>query len=134
MDPAATSNDEQQIRKAIDNYVVAMERGDPQLWESLFWLDDPALSIVENDRPHLLGREYVDFLTGLIGKRGPHPSGQKWYETRVHFLSTSIAYTTSLRDETFSGGIVKTSRVTLVFKKKDDQWRIIHGHFSFVPE
>lgn len=134
MDREIRNNAELQIRKTIDNYTAAIERGDPELWESLFWLDDPALSVLENDRPHLLGRKYIDFLTGLIRKQGPHPSNQKWYETQVYFLSANVAYTTSLRDEIFAGGVTKTSRITLVFKKKEDQWRIIHGHFSIVPE
>ena len=31
-------------------------------------------------------------------------------------------------------GEARTSRVTLVFLKKGNEWKIIHGHFSYVPK
>jgi hypothetical protein len=37
----------------------------------------------------------------------------------------------SLRDEISTA---TTSRVTLVFRKKGNEWRITHGHFSNVPK
>ena len=126
--------DNKAILDVIDNYPRAFELGDPELWESLFWLDDPDFSVIENDKPHLMGREYIDFITGLIRQRGKQPAGPKWYKTQVHALSDGLAYTTSLRDETFRNGITKTSRITLLFRKKEGEWRIIHSHFSIVPE
>lgn len=134
METKASPGAEKAILAVIDNYVRAGELGDPGLWESLFWLDDPDFTVIENDRPHLMGREYIDFITGLIRERGKGSAGPKWYKTNVNILSPDIAYTTSLRDEVFPSGIEKASRITLVFKKKEGQWRIIHGHFSVVPD
>ncbi|MCD6485504.1 MAG: nuclear transport factor 2 family protein [Candidatus Odinarchaeota archaeon] len=31
-------------------------------------------------------------------------------------------------------GAFRTSRVTLIFLKKDNRWKIIHGHFSYMPK
>jgi hypothetical protein len=56
----------------------------------------------------------------------------RFYDTQVHLLSPEVAYSVSLRDQEEDGEI-KTSRVTLVFLKKGNEWRIIHGHFSYVP-
>ena len=50
---------------------------------------------------------------------------------RVCFLSPEVAYCVSLRDEI---NTLTTSRVTLVYQKKDDEWRIIYGHFSDIPK
>lgn len=57
----------------------------------------------------------------------------KFYDTEVHMLSPEVAYSASLRDQD-EDGEVKTSRVTLVFFKKGDEWKIIHGRFSYVPQ
>jgi len=66
METKASPGAEKAILAVIDNYVRAGELGDPGLWESLFWLDDPDFTVIENDKPHLMGREYIDFITGLI--------------------------------------------------------------------
>ena len=126
-----SEEDRKKILQIITNYTVAGQTGNTGLWESLFWLDELGFTVIENDRPHVMGRKHIDFLTGISRERGPQPNNQKWYDTQVYFVSTDIAYTVSLCDEF---NINKTSRVTLLFKKKHDEWRIIHGHFSFVPE
>jgi hypothetical protein len=56
----------------------------------------------------------------------------RFYDTKVHLLSPTVAYSVSLREER-ENKEVKISRVALVFLKKDDRWKIIQGHFSHVP-
>jgi len=56
----------------------------------------------------------------------------KFYNTKVNMLTSEVAYSVSLRDQKENGKI-KTSRVTLIFLKKGNEWRIIHGHFSYLP-
>jgi len=125
------SGEEAKVQKVLDSYAVALERGDAELWESLFWLDDPNFTAIENDRPHVLDRKYIEWIAALLRQRGPRPGNQRWYDTRVFLLTPEVACTVSLREEL---DVKKTSRVTLVFQKKGDQWRIVHGHFSCVPE
>ncbi len=125
-----TIPDQQAVQAVVDGYPQALETGDADLWGRLFWAEDPEFSVIENDRPHRLGGEYIAFIRGLIEKRGRMPA-QRWYDTRIHFVSPTAAYTTSLRDELNTG---ETSRVTLVLVKRDDQWRILHAHFSCVPK
>ena len=115
----------------IDSYTKALETGDAELWESLYWLDDPGFSEIKNDKPHPLDRRYIEQIAAWLRKNGPSKPNQRWYDTRVFFLSPDVAYSISLRDE-FNTGI--TSRVTLVYLRKAGQWRIIHGHFSDVPK
>ncbi len=57
----------------------------------------------------------------------------RFYDTKIHILSPEVAYSVSLRDQD-EDGEVKTSRVTLIFLKKENEWKIIHGHFSYTPK
>ncbi len=128
MDVQAESRE---ILQIIDKYAV-MGGGDAERFRALFWVDDPNLTNVENDRPYLLGQDYVEFLADLVRKEGAGgPVGQRFYDTKIFFLTPDVAYSVSLRDEL---NIAKTSRVTFVYQKKHGEWRIIHGHFSYVPE
>ena len=126
----STDADEREMLEIIENYANLGPSGDADGFSNLFWPDDPNFAMVENDRPHPLGPEYVEMLTHLIRERGRLPN-QRFYDTRVYFLTPEVAYSVSLRDELNSK---KTSRVTFVYQRKQDEWRIIHGHFSYVPE
>ena len=57
----------------------------------------------------------------------------RFYDIKVYMLSPEIAYSVLLRDQD-ENGVTKTSRVTLIFLKKDNKWKIIHGHFSYMPK
>jgi len=46
-------------------------------------------------------------------------------------LSREVAYSVSPRDQ---DGEIKTSRVALKNLKKENEWRIVHGHLSYLPE
>ena len=124
-------NETAAVRRVVEDYPRAIASGDVKLWESLFWLDDPNFSIIENDRPHLLGSEYIEFISGLLRKRGEQPSNQRWYDTKIFILGADSAYSASLREEL---NVKKTSRVTFILQKRKGEWRIIHAHFSYVPE
>ena len=128
MDSASEQN---RILTIIGSYTRALENGDAVLWESLYWLDDSNFSEVENDKPYVLDRGYIEQIGAAIRKRGPGKPNQRWYDTKVHFLSPDVAYSVSLRDEI---NTATTSRVTLVYQKKGSEWRIIHAHFSDLPK
>ena len=120
------------ILEIIETYVKAFESADADLMQSLFWIDDPRFIEVENHIPEPFGRER--FLAIMEWTRKYQKPGWKmrFYDTKVHLLSPTVAYSVSLREER-ENEEVKISRVTLVFLKKDDKWKIIHGHFSYVP-
>lgn len=125
-----SDKDRQRILQIIDEY-AHMGHGNAERFASLFWLDDPNLSNVENDRPGLLGPEYIRFLVGLVREGGERPVNQRFWDTHVYLLTPDVAYSVSMREEL---NVKKTSRVTFVYQKKHGEWRIIHGHFSYVPE
>lgn len=125
------ADDEQSIRSIIESYTRALDTGDASLWEGLYWLDDAKFSEIENDKPYVLDRRYIEQISAALRRRGPGKPNQRWYDTRVYLLSPDTAYSVSLRDEI---NTATTSRVTLIFQKKTGQWRIIHAHFSNVPQ
>jgi len=125
-----TKEDESRIRGVIDRYVDAVNQADAEKLAALFWVDDPAFSEVENDRPMPLGRREFLAICDSIRQHGKPGQWQRFHKTEVHLLSPDVAYTVSLREELNDH---KTSRVTLVLTKRAGEWRIIHGHFSYVP-
>lgn len=124
------ADDEKSIRSVIDSYTKALDTGDAALWESLYWLDGDNFSEIENDKPYVLDRRYIEQISAALRRRGESKPNQRWYDTKVHMLSPDTAYSVSLRDEI---NTATTSRVTLVYQKKGAEWRIIHAHFSNVP-
>lgn len=121
--------DEEQILNIIQSYET-LAGGDAGRFRSLFWSDDPNFTILENDRSGILGAEYIEHLCGIIKARGASHN-QRIHNIRVFFPSDDFAYAIFLRDEM---NIKATSRVTFVFQRKNDEWRILHSHFSYVPE
>jgi ketosteroid isomerase-like protein len=121
----------QKIHHVIQAYPEALANCDVTAWEDLFWLEDPSFTEIENDKPTFLNKQYIEMISDFLRKNTPGPPNQKWYDTKVFLLTPDIAYSISLRDEINTH---QTSRVTLIFKKKGDEWRIIHGHFSNVPK
>jgi hypothetical protein len=112
------ADEQARIEAVIDAYTRALETGDAELWESLFWLDDPSFTEIENDKPHVLDRRYIEQISKDLRRCGPGRPDQRWYDTKVYVLSPDTAYSVSLRDEISTS---KTSRVTLVFQKKGDE-------------
>jgi ketosteroid isomerase-like protein len=117
----------------IDSYVKSFESADADLMQSLFWFDDPRFVEVENHIREPFGRERFLYIMDWIRKYQKPWWKMRFYDTKVFLLSPSVAYTISMR-ETVEDGETSTSRVTLIFLKKDGVWKIIHGHFSYKPE
>lgn len=120
------------ILEIISSYVRAFETADADLMASLFWVDDPRFIEVENHIPEPFGRERFLWIMNWIRENQPSGWKMRFYDTQVHLLSPEVAYSVSLREEEIEER-KSSSRVTLVFLKKDEEWKIIHGHFSYVP-
>ncbi len=125
--------EKRKILEIIDTYVRAFERADADLMGSLFWVDDPRFIEVENHIAEPFDRERFLAIMDWIRKHQKPGWKMRFYDTKVHILSPEVAYSVSMRDQS-EDGEVKTSRVTLVFLKKENEWKIIHGHFSYVPK
>lgn len=127
------NEEKRKVLEIMDNYIRAFETADADLMESLFWVDDPGFSEVENHISEPFGRERFLWIMDWMRKHQKPGWKMKFYDTKVNFLSPEVAYSVSMRDQE-ENGEKRTSRVNLVFLKKRNEWKIIHGHFSFVPE
>ena len=125
--------EKQKILEIIDTYVRAFETADADLMESLFWVNDPRFIEVENHISEPFGSDGFLWIMNWIKKHQKAGWKMRFYNTKVHMLSPEVAYSVSMRDQE-EDGEVKTSRVTLIFLKKENEWKIIHGHFSYVPK
>ena len=125
--------EQRRILQLIDDYVSAFEQADADMMESLFWIDDSRFCEVENDRRNPFGRETLLAIGDWMRKNAQPGGKMRFYETRLHILAPDVAYSVSMRDE-YEGETAIPSRVTLIFLKKGDTWKIIHGHFSHVPQ
>jgi len=57
----------------------------------------------------------------------------RFYDTAIHILAPTVAYSVSVRDE-YEHDKPIPSRVILVYLRKGEEWRIVQVHFSRVPE
>ncbi len=126
-------DDKHKIFEILDTYVQAFESADADLMKNLFWIDDPRFIEVENHIPEPFSRERFLWIMNWIRKHQKPGWKMKFYDVKIHILSPTVAYSVSLRDQEENGEI-KTSRVTLIFLKKGNEWKIIHGHFSYTPK
>lgn len=126
-------SEEKKILGLIQEYTNAFEAADADRMAALFWLDDPRFCEVENHIPEPFGKERFLWIMDWIRKNQPPGWKMRFYDTRVYLLSPDVAYVVSLREEEIEGER-GSSRVTLIFLKKGGEWKIIHGHFSRLPD
>lgn len=121
-----------EVLRVVANYEKAINQPDPVLWLSIWDLQYHELTIIENDKPQTLGREYVEQIADWMKTARPEKR-QTWHTNRVYMLSPDLAYVVSLRTEHHMPESQKESRVTLLVRKNETGWKIVHCHFSFVP-
>lgn len=127
-------NEESKILAVLDSYVNAFQDADPDALASLHWLEDERFSEIEDMIPNPFGKEtYLKIADWVRKNAKPGTRQMKFHKPSVFMLSPDIAYTVAIQEITTPKG-TGTSRVTLVFLKKDSEWRILHGHFSEVPK
>ena len=129
----------EEIRKILavmDSYVHAFEMADANLMRSLHWVDDPNFTEIEDHISEPFARERFLNIMNWIEKHGKPGKKMRFYDMKINMLSPRIAYVIALQEIRPSEGCgeTSTSRVSLVFLKKANEWKIIHGHFSSKPE
>lgn len=121
-----------QVLQVINNYEKAVNDPDSALWLSIWALDDPDLTILENDKPQQLGKDYVLQIAEWM-KTAAQEKRQTWHTNQVFLMALDFAYTVSLRTEHNMPESRRESRVSMFMRRTKDEWKIIHCHFSFVP-
>lgn len=121
------------IEQILGDYVRAFENANADLMQSLFWYEDPRFIEVENHIPQPFSIDRFLFIMDWIRENQKPGWKMRFYDTQIHLLSPDVAYSVSMREQDEDGSM-STSRVTLLYLMKDGQWKILHGHFSLLPE
>lgn len=120
-----------EILAVIGAYVNAVNAADADRLEALFWYNDARFSEVENHIALPFSKEVFLDIGNWIRQNAEPGVKQRFFDTSIYLLSDDIAYSVSLREQFETG---KISRITLIYLKKDNEWKIIHGHFSLAPD
>lgn len=122
------------ILAVMASYVHAFEIADADLMQSLHWVDDPNVTEIEDNVNEPFGRDrFLSIMDWIKRQRKPRRK-MKFYDTKVSILSPEIAYIIACQEIRLSKEEkVNTSGVSLIFLKKANKWKIIHGHFSSMP-
>lgn len=128
------STEDRRILAAMNTYVHAFETADAKLMQSLHWVDDPNFTEIEDIISEPFGRDKFLSIIDWTKSGGRSARKMKFYNIKVNVLSPEIAYITAYQEiRSLKEDEASTSRVSLVFLKKANEWKIIHGHFSSIP-
>jgi hypothetical protein len=131
-DASIETSDEKQILHVIDRLQEASNKVDPSIFEQHLLMDDPRFSEIEDFIPEPFGSETLRSILEWFGKNGKPGNNVKFTKTRVYILSSMTAYTTSIQELDFDKP--SRSRVTFIFMKDREQWKVIHAHYSAMPD
>ncbi len=65
--------------------------------QSLFWFDDERFVEVENHIPEPFSKEKFLWIMDWIRKNQKPGRKMKFYDTKIYFLSSDVAYSVSMR-------------------------------------
>ncbi len=109
----------------------AANEADPTKAEAALWLEDERFTEIEDFIPVPIDAQGVRRIHDWIRENGKPGENVHFKDVKVHSLSSEVAYATAIQELHFDEPA--TSRVTFVFLKKNDEWRIIHAHYSSMP-
>lgn len=128
-------HDRQAIMSMFDTYVRAFVRRDADVMQRLFWLDDDRFTEIEDHIQRPFGRDtFLKIMDWMRDNpRADEKRAMAFHDPEVMALAPDVAYSVALQEIITPRG-TSISRVTLIYLKRDNEWRIIHGHFSALPE
>ena len=79
-----------------------------------------------------MGADGVRSIHDWVRQHGEPGDHVAFEQEKVFLLSSDVAYATAIQNPSFD--VPSHSRVTFVFLRRGEDWRIIHAHFSSVPD
>jgi len=119
------------VLEIIRKLEEAANEADPAKAETVLWLEDEKFSEIEDFIPEPMGADGVRRIHDWIRENGRPGENMKFRDIKAYSLSSDTAYATAIQELNFDEP--STSRVTFVLLKKDDDWGIIHAHYSSMP-
>lgn len=129
--------DRQEINELLENYKKSINEADTTLAKS-FWLTDSRVSFI-HPRGHEKGWEGIKKgIYEMFGSRFSKRDLKSYDETITLYEDMAVLEFYWIFDATFAGDNLKPmqtrGRETQVLKKIDEQWQIIHVHYSGMPK
>ena len=119
------------ILNIIKKLEEAANEADPAKAASVLWLEDERFTEIEDFVPEPMGAEGVRKIHDWIKENGRPGDNVRFRDIKGYSLSSGIAYATAIQELNFDEP--GTSRATFVFLKKNEEWGIIHAHYSTMP-
>ncbi|HZO32941.1 MAG TPA: nuclear transport factor 2 family protein [Chloroflexota bacterium] len=133
---ASTAEDEKlaEARARVKAALAAMGSGDPRPYMDL-WPERDDVTLFGAWGPIEQGHQRLTETFGWVGSR--FSKGQLVPEDVVFFASGDLAYSVGFErgDVSVDDGPVRPMviRVTHVYRRIDDEWRLVHRHADFPP-
>jgi len=119
------------ILDIIKKLEQAANKADPAKAACVLWLEDERFTEIEDFIPEPMGAQGVRQIHDWIKENGRPGDNMHFRDIKVYSLSSEVVYATAIQELNFDEP--GTSRVTFVFLKKNDEWRVIHAHYSTMP-
>lgn len=119
------------IHDIIKKLEEAANEAKPAKAAAVLWLEDERFSEIEDFIPEPMEAQGVINIHNWIKDNGQPGDNMHFRDLKGYSLSPDIAYATAIQELNFDAPA--TSRVTFIFLKKEEEWRIIHAHYSTMP-
>lgn len=119
------------ILKTIDFLEESANKADPSIAEPYLLLEDDRFSEIEDFIQEPFGAKTLKEIHDWVRKNGKPGDNVHFRKRKIYLLSSSTAYATSIQELNFDRP--SKSRVTFVFLKDGEDWKIIHAHYSSMP-
>ena len=126
--PMVRADDTTDIRKVLDEQVVAWNKGDLVGFMKGYW-NSKELTFVSGKDATRGWQETLDRYKKRYQSEGKEMGKLAFSDVEIRVLSPGVALVTGKWELTLSKETVG-GRYTLIMKKLDDGWRIIHDHTS----
>ncbi|MEM1141646.1 MAG: SgcJ/EcaC family oxidoreductase [Pseudomonadota bacterium] len=119
----------QDVAELFGNWNAALATGNPDNVVKLYAKDAVLLPTVSNKVRHNHD-EIRDYFVAFLAKR---PQGEI-DESNIRFLAEDLVINSGVYTFTFGDQSQVTARFTYLYRKIDDQWKIVEHHSSAMPE
>lgn len=121
--------DEGQVLALFERWNAALATGNPDAVTSLYAENAILLPTVSNRVRHNHA-EIRDYFVSFLAKQ---PQGVI-DEANVRFLADDLVINSGVYTFSFGNGDQVSARFTYLYRRVDDEWRIIEHHSSAMPE
>ena len=123
-----------EIRGLLEAYKKGIDNADASALEALHWADEPEFRLIEDFIAKPFGAETFREIGDWIRENAdPGYLAVEFRELELFQLCENVVYVVGIVQQSCDEGPAEV-RMTLIFLRREGQWRIIHGHWSDIPE